>query len=76
MTSRVRSSIYYNDSIISMSTEDILPAEYLCYTCSERLSRDKIVKCQGKLLLVACIETKSRILNGRLLGGSILHTVF
>ena len=34
------------------------------------MSRDKIVTCQGKLLLETCIETKSRILNGRPLGDS------
>ena len=59
-----------NDSTFPKSTEDILPSDYSCDTCSERLSRDKIVNCQGKLLLETCIETKSRILNGRLLGDS------
>ena len=60
-----------NDSTFPKSTQDILPSDYSCDICSERLSRDKIVNFQGKLLLETGIETKSRIINCRLLGDSV-----
>ena len=60
--------------VFPKSIEDIFPSDYSCDTCSERLSRDKIVNCQGKLLLP--IETKSRILNGRLLGDSVGNFIY
>lgn len=40
-----------NGCTFSKSTEDILPSDYSCDKCSERLNRDRIVNCQGKLLL-------------------------
>ena len=56
---------------------DLLPSDYLeDIVLPTRLNVDQIVNDQGKYLLDMCIESKLRILNGRILGDSLGYNTY
>ena len=56
---------------------DLLPSNYLAdINIPHRQNLDQIVNEQGMLLLEFCIETKLRILNGRIFGDSLGYNTY
>ena len=62
---------------LSRPDHDLLPSNYLEYIIlPSRHNVDQIVNDQGKYLLDTCIESKLRILNGRIIGDSLGYNTY